>query len=244
MGEKDVDSTDGQQAELNPDLAGYPSTDALVAGYRASGAEAKKWRETAEASMTRLNALEQRFSGYEQTRQAVPQRSTNPYDQLSELGVPADPLRTAIQQEVQQLFRPIAEGMNARQRVVGTYPDFVKYESDVASFIESDPNLKQTYDRMFAADPVGAFEYAFLKFGDTRRRSAPATNGTGAQVQEDRAESQIPGKRSGDARRTPADTDVQEAYKRYQDTGSSVDARTYAKARLKGIITDDFLAGR
>jgi len=52
----------------------------------------------------------------------------------------------------------------------------------------------------------------------------------------------IPTSRSGDGRRAPSqDGAVQEAFERFQKTGSQQDAQAYAKARLKGVIPDRHL---
>lgn len=233
-----------QQPPLNPDLAGYPTVEALVNAYRASGAEGKRQRERAEQLEQQLQA-----ALVENPRAAIPQRNggggntnhatPNPYDQLSEVGVPTEALREAIRAEVRQEFEPISRGFQARGRMIAQHPDYTKFEADVAAFVQSDPELNQTYNRLFAADPVGAFEYAFLKFGDSRRRESRDPN---QGTEEDRAHAAIPSNRSGDSRRAPNQDDaVAAAFKRFQETGSSFAAREYAKARLRGVITDEFL---
>ena len=226
-----------EQQELNPDLAGYPNQEALVNGYRASRVEAGRLKERAD----RADQLERELATYRMAeanpRQQVPNRST-PQDRLSELGVPVDALEAFVGEKLQQAFQPILAGVNARSTVMANYPDYGKFESDVNQFIQSDMQLNQTYQRMFAADPVGAFEYAFLKFGDSRRRGN--RNGTSP---EEAAHAAIPGGRNGESRRLPEslNSDVQKAWENYQRTGSSVAARDYAKARLRTVIKDDFL---
>jgi len=226
-----------QEPPLNPDLAGYPSVEALVAGYRASGNEAKKLRERTAALEQQLQNV---YQPAENPRQAVPQRPQTAYERLTEYGVPADAIREVVSAELQSALQPLAQGMQARNTLLSQYPDYTKFESDVATFIQSDPQLNQTYQRMFNADPVGAFEYAFLKFGESRRRSNPQTNG---EVGADSIHASIPTVRNGDARRQGARTDaaVETAYKRYLETGSTEAAREYAKARLHTVITDEFL---
>jgi len=122
---------------------------------------------------------------------------------------------------------------------VTEHPDYVQFEQDVANFISSDPDLAKRYPRMFEADPEAAMEYAFLKFGDSRRR----TGSEGQQANRSGiADAAIPGGRSGDSRRQPTDGDaVREAYERWRKSGSTADAANYAKTRLRGVITDDFL---
>lgn len=230
-----------QQAPLNPDLAGYPSVEALVAGYRASGGEAKKWREKSEQLEQQVQTL---YQAAVNPRQAVPQRTSNsPYDRLAEYGVPADAIKEVVASELQQALQPLSEGFQARNALMSRYPDYTKFESDVAAFVQGDPNLNQTYQRMFAADPVGAFEYAFLKFGESRRRQHTQNGAANGEPAGDAVHASIPTARNGDARRQPAaqDAAIEAAYKRFMDTGSSEAARDYAKARLRTVISDEFL---
>lgn len=237
----DEQGSENQQQPLNPDLAGYPSVEALVAGYRASGGEAKKWREKAEALEQQTQQLYQAMAA--NPRQPVPQRTTNsPYDRLAEYGVPADAIKEVVATELQNALQPLSEGFQARNTLLSRYPDYTKFESDVAAFVQSDPQLNQTYQRMFAADPVGAFEYAFLKFGDSRRRQH-SQNGPNGEPVGEAVHASIPTARNGDARRQPsgANADIENAYKRFMETGTSAAAREYAKARLHNVISDEFL---
>lgn len=222
---------------LNPDLAGYPTTEALVKGYRESGNEAKRQRERAEAAE---RAYQELIQSQANPRPQVPTRSARPEDRLSEFGVPVDALEEYVEGRLQKAFAPIAQGMSARTELLARYPDYNKFEADVAAFIQSDPNLNQSYQRMFQADPTGAFEYAFLKFGDSRRRTAgDHANDTSGET----AHAAIPGNRNGDAMRQPAQgsADLQKAWSEYQRTGSPDAARNYAKARLHTVISDEFL---
>lgn len=225
-----------EEPTLNPDLAGYPDTESLVKGYRASGNEAKKWRETAEQKDREIAALR---SVEANPRQPIRDRS-RPQDRLAEFGIPVDALQDLLREQIQETFAPIAAGLNARTSLQAKYPDYNKFESDVAQFIESEPDTKETYNRMFNADPAGAFEYAFLKFGESRRRGVKER---GATSQEDAVHSSIPMGRNGESRRQPEAhaVDVQDAWKKFQQTGSPQDARAYAKARLRTVIKDDFL---
>ena len=222
--------------DLNPDLAGYPTQEALVQGYRASGAEAKKQRERADMLERELQTSRQAQAN---PRQEVKSRG-GARDRLAEYGVPVDAVQEIIMETVQEAFRPLAAGLNARTSIQARYPEYTKFESDVAQHIEGDPESNETYKRMFAADPVGAFEWAFLKFGESRRRG---TKERGEPSGQDLANASIPSQRNGDSRRQPQgqQANVQEAWEKYQRSGSSNDARLYAKARLRTVITDDFL---
>lgn len=226
-----------EEQKLQEDLAGYPSKEALVQGYRASGEEARKWRAKAEVAEAKLQGYQ---AGLEANpRQPVRDRS-NPRDRLTEFGVPVDAIEELLDSKMSQAFQPIMQGINARQTVMARYPDYNKFESDVNQFIQSDPELNQTYQRMFSADPVGAFEYAFLKFGDSRKRGSQQRD---EAAQQDMSHAALPSMRNGDSRRQPeAQTaGVQKAWEEWQRTGSTQAARNYAKARLRTVISDEFL---
>lgn len=232
-----MDEQTTPQPQLNPDLAGYPSVEALVQGYRSSGEEAKRLREKADKLESLMTQV---FEQQAANQRTVPNRSGRPEDRLTEFGVPVDALDEFVAGRVAKAFEPMARGIQARQTIVGSHPDYVQFEQDVANFIGNDPDLSQRYPRMFESDPAGAMEYAFLKFADSRRRSVGSPTGAvGGSV-----DAAIPTSRNGEGRRTPdGDQHIRDAFERWQKSGSSQDAQTYAKARLRGVITDDFLNG-
>src|SRR5690348_5147050 len=138
-----------------PDYAGYQDLTGLVGGYRASSDEAK--RQKARADM-----LEQQLA----ERQVVPQRNAegarDPAGRLNEWGVPTDALSDFVGEQIQKAFAPLAQGFQARNEMLSRHPDYNKFESEVAQFINADPDLSQRYQRMFNSDPTGAMEYAYL----------------------------------------------------------------------------------
>jgi hypothetical protein len=216
-----------------PDFAGYSSSEELARGYRASSQEAKRLAQENQ----RLQEAYQQAAVNQ--RQDIPNRS-RPEDRLAEFGIPADALNDFVNERVGQALRPLAEGFQARGRVLNEYPDYQKYEADVANYINSDPEFSQQYGRIFAADPAGAMQLAFLKFGESKRKGAPPPIAPNAQEMMDAS---LPGERTGESRRSESGSQgaVEEAYKRYQQTGNSRDAETYAKLRLKQAIPDEFL---
>src|SRR3990172_2899147 len=141
----DPNATPANPAALNPDLAGYPSVEALVAGYRASSQEAKKWMEEAQRK-------DREFQTAANPRPEIPQRSTDPFARLADYGVPPDDLRQGIREEIQAAFAPLARGFEARNQILTQHSDYGKFEADVAQFIAQDANLSQVYNRMFQAE--------------------------------------------------------------------------------------------
>src|SRR5690349_19590121 len=108
--------TDGPQQPLNPDLAGYPNIDALVSGYRASGAEAKRLADENRQLKEQQQQFLQAFTA--NPRPEIQQRPTNPYDRMSELGIPGDAIREAITSEIANAFTPLQRGFEARTQVM------------------------------------------------------------------------------------------------------------------------------
>ena len=211
-----------------PDFAGYSSSEELARGYRASSQEAK-----------RLAAENQRLQEqFQQSTQRpdIPNRS-RPEDRLAEFGIPADALNDFVNERVGQALRPLAEGFQARGRVLNEYPDYQKYEADVANFVNADPDFSQRYARMFSADPVAAMELAFLKFGESKRKGAPAPVAPNAQ---EMADASLPGGRAGDSRRTEHSGQgaIDDAFRKYQASGSQQDAEAFAKLRIRQTIPD------
>lgn len=222
---------------MNPDLAGYPDVPSLVNGYRNSGAEAKRLREEVEKRDALLLQVMQ--NGVANQRTVPDRRSSTPEDRLTEFGVPVDALNELVSNGIQRALQPIMRGVSARGKVVSDHPDYVQFEAEVSRFIESDADLSQRYPRMFEVDPEAAMEYAFLKFGESRRRTSAPPNGAEREGMHDAA---IPTSRAGEGRRAPTeDQAVRDAFERFQKTGSSRDAAAFAKVRLRSVIKDDFL---
>lgn len=225
------------QQPLNPDLMGYPSVEALVAAKRAGDAEAKRlFDENQKKDALIAQVL---TNGVPNGRQSVPdRRASSPEERLTEMGVPAEAVSEIIGREIRKAFEPLTNGIQARGQMVSNHPDYIQWETEVSQFIANDPDLSVRYPKMFEADPAGAMEYAFLKFGDSRRRANPATDSRIGNP----TDAAIPSSRAGEGRRAPDGSQaLQEAYERYQRTGSSRDAEAYAKLRLHSVVKDEFL---
>lgn len=227
-----------QEQPLNPDLMGYPSVEALVNAKRASDAEAKKIRDERDALANQLRTVNT-YVPEANPRQDVKRRD-RPEDRLTEFGVPVDALEEYVNTRLQKAFEPVLAAANARSTIVGQYPDYVKFESDVNQFLQTDRELNDRVGRMAQGDPVGALEYAFLKFAEDRKGSVNLNrNGDQQSV----IDAGIPSSRNGEGRRVSqgTDSDVQRAWEQYQKTGSQEAVRTFVKARLKQVIPEDFL---
>lgn len=224
------------QKPLNPDLVGYSSPEELANAHRHLQAEAKRRSDENAQYKAQLEQMQRQFYSAE-PRQEVKQRGTAK-DRLAEYGVPVDAVQELIGEALQGAFQPILAGVNARQTLQARYKDYNKFESDVAQYIASDPDVQRTYDDMFRVNPAGAMEYAFLKFGDSRR-SGPRSETPSA----DAAHAAIPSGRNGEARREgfAGANDTQKHWEEWQRTGSRQAKEAYIKSRLKTVISDDFL---
>jgi hypothetical protein len=236
------------QVPLNPDLAGFPNAEALVQAYRASSGEARKWREQAESAQRQSEQAAQGYNGYngyqQNVRPDIPSRPVDPAQRLRDEGWPVDSLESWVnqvaEQKVAQSLQPLAQGFQARNQLLGQYPDYQKFEADVATFIASDGDFQARYNKMFAADAVAAMDYAFLKFGENRRQTT--TNGGNGISPQYVTEAQIPSSRAGDARMTSNQGDrVQNAWEALQRSNNAETRQAFAKARLHNAIPDQFL---
>jgi hypothetical protein len=216
------------------DLAGYSSVDELARGYRNSGNEAK--RLAAENQR-----LQEQLQGYAANqRQDIPNRS-RPEDRLAEFGIPVDAMEEFFTQRFGRALEPLANMANARNQVMSEYPDYVTFEQSVNEWVRSDPARSQDYDKRFAADPSGAMQLAFLKFGEAKRKTVqpPAPNA------QEMVDASLPGGRAGDSRRTEQSghAEIEEAYRKYQASGSQKDAEAFAKLRIRQSIPGSFYEG-
>src|SRR5262245_20428468 len=229
------------------DLAGYGSVPELVAGYRASGAEAKRQRERADQMEQLAQTL---LVNASQPRQDVPDR--NGYGEgASEPGIPISEfddhvargldsrLTAAVEARVNQVFAPIWTSIVARRKVMARNPDYGTFEAAVWDHVRSDPERLREYETTFARDPESAMTIAMLRFTQAeqqRHQQRASSNGS--------VDASIPSMRSGDGRR-PIDNqqDLRDAFERFQKTGSSRDAQAYARAGLRTVISEEFLNG-
>jgi hypothetical protein len=231
----DEQNPQNPQDQRQPELAGYPNVDELLKGYRASSAEAKRLAN----ENAKLAAEKEAIWNAVNQRQDVPQRKTA-RDRLAEYGIPPDDVVELAKEVFADSLKPFADLAQARPKMLSEYPDYAKYEADVMDWVRADPVRERWYNEKFVLDPVGTAELAFLKFGEAKRRSAPAPNApTGSSP----ADASLPTQRSGDARRVDETNsqNVEDAWEAYRKTGSKADAEKFAHARLKGVIREDFL---
>lgn len=221
------------------EYAGRRDLSDLKQAYLASSDHAKQLATQLQQSQVQMAEL--------QARLTPPPRPTSPYEELEQIGVPSNPLRQAIASEIQEAFRPIArqiEGQNqARTHMLTSYgEDYTKFEQDVAKYIQADQSLSQRYNAMFAQDPVAAVEYAFLKYGETKRRENPSENGA-IESKHQQARAQVPTSRSSESRNPEGGnrSRVERAFEAFQKNPNRHTAEAFAKSRFATVITDEHL---
>jgi hypothetical protein len=218
-----------------PDLAGYPDQASLVAGYKASSQEGKRQRERADKAEALLREM---LANGDAPRQDVPDRRAAPEERLTEFGVPADAVRELVDARVNAVFEPLTRGVQARQRMVERHPHYEKFENEIMQFLRNDPARWRQYSGLYASDPEAALQWGVDTFATHEVNAFSVRQLLGDSP----THASIPTSRSGDGRRAPSqDGAVQEAFERFQKTGSQQDAQAYAKARLKGVISERHL---
>ena len=217
-------------APAPPDLAGYSTPEQLAAGYRASSAEAQRLKAENESMRRQYETLAAN------PRQDVPRRKS-PIETLAEIGLPevAEAVTQLVGEAVAQVLSPVTKGFEARNQMLVRYPEYGQFEPQVLSYIGQDAQASEVYQRIAAVDPEAAMEYAYMKFGESKRRAMPA-NGRDPAAQ---SEAQIPTGPAGPRQPATGDQElIAQAFEHFQKTGRP---EPYAKARLRTVITDEFL---
>jgi hypothetical protein len=94
---------------------------------------------------------------------------SDPLTELEVYGVPKELMQKAIEsgskRAMQQIFEPMARRIDADQKIVSMYPEYGPKFTELAAFVESQPELKQKVER---AESSGEFllarELAWLNF--------------------------------------------------------------------------------
>ena len=222
-----------------PDLAGYPDLPTLVQGYRASSEEGKRQRERADKAEALLREMLSNGDAANPRQDVPDRRAAAPEDRLTEFGVPADAVRELVDARVNAALEPITRGVQARQRMVERVPHYEKFEGEILQFLRGDPARWRQFSGLYGSDPEAALQWGVDSFASHEINAFSVGQLLGTNGSADAA---IPTTRSGDGRRAPSQgAAIQEAFERFQKTGSQQDAMAFAKARLKSVIPDAFL---
>lgn len=230
-----MDGDNGNGGAANPpDLAGYSDVGELVKGYRASRDEVKR----IQTEQAEFESQVRTFMAANQPQRPEP---TDPYDRLTQLGVPADAVRDIVSREVRSAFEPIGQALNARTQMVARHPDYVKFEPEVSQFLTTDRDTASAYQKMSTADPLGAMEYAYFKYGESKRsEQSDGDSGRPKMRAAEPTHAGQPAARSGEGRsqETGDQQATTDAWEHFKKTGQK---EPYIKARLRRAYGDDFL---
>ncbi len=222
-----------QQNESLDDFLGYRSLEALKQAHLSSGSHAKQLAAENQALKQQMAAAVNPLPGGMQRQ--------DPRSELNSWGLPVESLDAYLDQRITQAFAPIAEGLNARSKVLSEYPDWGKHEADVYQYVNSDPQLSQEYADIARVNPAAAMKYALRAYSDSKRRGHSGGNGATREViANETAQAQIPTNRPGETRQQGQGQDrapVRAAFDHWQKTGDPV---PFSKARLREIIPDSF----
>lgn len=98
-----------------------------------------------------------------------PVEEVDPLSDLENYGVPKDVMSKAItvgaQKALRELLEPMTKRIDADRKIVSMYPDYEKNFTDLAAFVESEPELMQKVNRAEAAGEfLLARELAWLNY--------------------------------------------------------------------------------
>lgn len=229
-------------------LAGkYKSVDELERGYQNLFNEGQK--------------LVERIKGYEQRESIPPAREDwlggevvadrvdpadrrsarqDPVDALSMAGIPVNELREFVRKELVHEISPIFQGAQARQTVSQDYPEFAKYEGELAQFVEANPQLKARYTRVYTADPEAALKWLFTEY--TRGNAAPRASASGEAQAAARLDAALPG-RTVPARTLPGDFNTEMYNNLKAEAARTGDWTRVLAYKLGGALPEGHLAG-
>lgn len=168
-----------------PDVADLQSqlTD-LKRDYEASSREGKRLAELQRQSAERERSLLQALQSPRPISQPEPDRFR---PDLSALGIPeeAAPVldrliaeraaeigQRAAAQQVQAMMEPFLRAAEAQTHIdleLGDYP-----RQEISRFMAQNPSVKERYDKLLLADPVGAAEWALLRYQKEQGTQAEA----------------------------------------------------------------------
>ena len=244
---------DQDPAAANPtaeDYAGRKDLDDLRQAYRSSGTEAVRQKQ-------RADLFEQEVSRLQSAANPRPDQRPRYEESLETLGLPLGDLdafvSSRVERAVQGALQPIVQQLEgtgrARQHMLTNYgPDFVKFEQDLAQYLQSDPQVQNTYTSLFKADPAGAVEWGFLRLADARRRAHPQGEpGNGPEPDPTQQHARVPSAGGGGPTRPRTEPQwdaAREAWEAFQKEPSRQNAERYACIRLGMVYSEDFLAGR
>lgn len=211
-------------------LAGkYESVEQLEKGYQELLTQSNQ-------NYQRLQMMENELELIRQNRMNPAERAASrpdPREALSEVGVPSDAIETLVQEQIQRAFEPFIAAQNARSYAVQAFPDFDKFEQQVAEFIRTNPDRQARYTKLWAADPQGALEWAIQSYQRSKPQESPG----------ERRDAGLPGSSTPGNRNVVQETVSEDLKKKFEFAQNTGDWTHYIKARLDGSTSDEHYKG-
>lgn len=239
-------ATTGQPEGGDRLLAGkYKTVEELERGYSMQQTETRKIIEARDVALRQLETvlplIERGVAGAPNT--AGPASTSDPISNLLESlnkgeSVTREQLAGAVQAVARAEVAPIMDALSARQSAVAALPEFVKFENEIAQFVEANPTLKSEVQAMMAKGlSTQALKYSY---GEWQRQMASATtpsqksDASGTQHATHKLDSLLTG---GGSARASVDADatiarINAARDRMAKTGSLADKMAYASVAL------------
>lgn len=120
------------------------------------------------------------------------QVAPDPLAEMENYGVPREPLQTAIEavarQSIEKMFAPMQKRIEADQKIVELFPEYQPKFSELAAFVDSQPELKE---KVVRAEAAGEFllarELAWLNYERSKVAQESAVVASAATHRENEA---------------------------------------------------------
>jgi hypothetical protein len=241
----EIDEGGGQPSPRRYGGGKYASLPEFEAGYSQSFAEVERLRSSEQAAQARAAALETFLIQQAQRQPSREEPGFVPVD--PEQGLSRAQLKEALVPTVRELLSealdPLVQGANARAQMLRTYPEFGQEEIAIQQHLASNPRMLETYNRIAAADPYAANEFAFAQY--RLNKPAPTPNGSRVIDARERTNASLPKGATGaarqDAKKGGFDMEVyQDLIKEGRESGDYTKAIDY---RLRGVVPESHFRG-
>jgi len=226
------------------------ATRELERGYLNQMAETQKIIAREKVATDRLNAVLPLLEGMgaQGTERMMPgdriAARMSAVDELSaSINVPREQLVAAMAEVAAAQLAPLTQGIEARQTVLQAYPDYGRFESEVAQFLSANPDVNMEFAESMRAGPNaarGALKYAYLAWKDRAGQTQNATtviSASGAEQAQARLDAMVPGSTGtrADASAAAAVNAREELRKQAQNTGNWT---LYLRDYLKDVVPE------
>ena len=169
-------------------------------------------------------------------------------DTLAEsTNVPREQIVEAIAEVTAYQLAPLTRGVTARQTVAREAPDFIRFEAEVAQFLQANPPINERFTRMMSDPDLNdaALKYAFLEWSASKAGAmAGRTDASGTDAAAEKLDAAVPA--SGAAGRSAAEGAGQaKAVDEARAKGERGDGwGEWLRLKLDGVIPESHYLGK